>query len=139
MKKFVFSAMFVMGLAAPALAQAHPCDTPPVAGANVKSPFVVQYCWSGKDDDGVTPTTATSVKVLLDGVVAKTVPPPVAVGAPSAAGLNLYQVTGVAAAKGTHTVSVVVTTADGDAAPSPAYSFSVVGKPAPASGTRVTQ
>lgn len=131
--------LMVLGFAVSAQAQTHPCDVTPTS-INVKSPFTVQYCWNGKDEDGVTNTTATSVKILFDGVVAKTVAPPAPTGTPSATGYSLYQVTGVTAPKGTRSLTVVVTTADGDAAPStPAYSFNVIGKPSPARAARVVQ
>lgn len=137
MKKILLSLILVFGFSAAASAQTHPCDASP-ASVNVKSPFKVQWCWNGKDEDG-TPTTATEIKILFDGVEAKTVAPSAPIGSPSATGYSLYQATGVVAPKGAHVLTVVITTVDGDAAPSAPYSFSVIGKPSPATAARVLQ
>jgi len=121
----------------PSLAQAqHPCDLTP-APVSTKTGFIAGACHDGKDVDGV-PATVTSLKILIDGAVAKTVVNPVPAGAPNTAGLSYYATTGVAAPKGARVLTVVIGTADGDSDPSTPYSFQVVGgKPSKPVAARV--
>lgn len=126
-------------LALPAMAQAqHPCDTTSPASVQTKSPpTAFGACWDGKDVDGVA-AVATSLKVLVDGVVVKTVANPTPAGAANAAGLSYYSTSGVAVSKGARVLTVVISTVDGDSDPSTAYTFQVVGgKPSKPVGARV--
>lgn len=132
--KYLF-AFVVLALPSLALAQTDPCPatTSPVS---TRSGFTAGACHDGKDIDGAA-ATVTSLKILIDGVVVKTVANPVP-SAPNAAGLSYYSTTGVAASKGARVLTVVIGTADGDSDPSTAYAFSVVGgKPSKPVGARV--
>jgi hypothetical protein len=126
MRKLLFVALVLL---VPTLASAQ---------TNVKNPYKVNFCSDGKDQDGVVLTGAVQVIVVLDG----TDQPPVALPASSGAtgcvtGSNKYTVAG-SSAKGSHSVTVKLSSADGVGDPAAVpFSFAVVGKP-PSTPTAVT-
>jgi archaellum component FlaG (FlaF/FlaG flagellin family) len=135
MKRPLLTFVLLAG-AAPAFAQ-HPCDTLSPATVSRKSPVTTGVCWNEKDEDGVA-ATATSIKVFIDGTLAKTVSSPAPTGAANAAGLFYFQVTGLAVSKGTRSLTFTVVTVDGESDPSTAFTFSVVGgKPSKPVAARV--
>lgn len=130
-------ALFALGLAAVAEAQTHPCDnlTPP--SVTRKSPVVLGGCWDQKDIDG-NAAVATSLEVLIDGVVVKTIANPTPQGAANAAGLFYYQATGVTVSRGARTGQLRIVTVDGVGDLPTVYTFQITGgKPSKMVGVRV--
>jgi hypothetical protein len=105
--------LFVLALsiAAPALAQTHPCDQAAVASFTVNAGTNnLDVCWNDKDADGVA-AVAKEWAVYIDG--ARVVVSLAKVSAPaSATGFFVYRGI-VAVAKGVHVADVEVSVDDG--------------------------
>lgn len=127
----VFGLLFAVALPVIAAAQTHPCDQTPPVNPSTKTGFAGGICWDQEDADHVAFTAAElatiQLKVLIDGVVVKTVTGPTPVGGANAAGLFYYRVPTLAASKAAHQISYVFASTEGDGAASTAYSFRVIG------------
>lgn len=116
-------------LAAPAAAQTHVCDTAAPANPSVTNPWRVSFCSDLKDVDGVAIDPASvQLRVTVDGTAQPLRALPTPTGAASATGFSLYEVGGLVAAKGAHSVTITLVTADGEALGGP-FGFTVRGKP----------
>jgi hypothetical protein len=113
-----------------ASAQTHPCDdlSVPPPTVLVGSPAGVAFCIIPADAQG-NPTTLTSFRVTLDGIeVFKG--PLTPIGAVSSTGFNYYETPkNLALAKGSHTIVVYPSSADGEGLGSLPFVFQVKGVP----------
>lgn len=107
------------------------------AQTNVKSPYKVNFCFDGKDQDGVTIVGAVQVILSIDGTAQAAVALPTSSGTTGcAAGSNKFTLPS-ASAKGSHSVTVTLSSSDGPGDPSSPFAFAVVGKP-PSTPTAVS-
>lgn len=147
MKKWLVClvALILSTVAVPVSAQSLDCDNLNPASVQTKNPPAeYRVCWPVKDDQGVAYTAAevTAWKILVNGVVVKTVANPLSVAeTANAAGLRLFKTPGTGALaipKGADVVTYVfVTSTDGETEASAGYTFQVRGTPARPVGGRV--
>ncbi len=107
------------------------------AQVNVKNPYKVQFCFTGKDDGGNPITLPVQVRVTIDTTAQPMQPLPTASGTTGCpTGASLYIVSGYSSTKGNHTASATLWTTDGESLPSNPFDFTVIGRP-PASPTNL--
>lgn len=120
------------------LLQTHPCDITPTPKSSRQGTITTQFCANLKDEDGVT-VAYTKVEVLVDNVVAHTLPTPQPTGTASASGYFLFEVPNVPiSGRGIHNIKHRVFTLDGSAISDTGISHTIVnGPPMKPHGDRV--
>lgn len=140
-KSVVLVALVVLSLPSLAMAQTHPCDITPTQNATFTGQVKAQWCWDGKNTDGL-PDTATTYKVYFDSDVTPTVTgvPTLVTTTANAAGQKLYESSYFAAKAGPHSIRVSVSDASAESLASLPFAFSqVVAPPSQPFGLRTAK
>lgn len=129
MRTVLLAVILVLASAVQSLAQ-NRCDIVPPNNPQLNSPHNFAFGWDGKDTDGaVVDPASVQVKLIVNGTARPLVPLPAPTGTATASGCNWYVFPNQTTAKGSHTVTATLVTADGEGtAPAP-FAFGIKGKP----------